>query len=126
MDSNLRAAHGLTLTDYEVLVQLANADDRRLSRVDLADSVILSQSGITRLLEGLERAGLVERTSCPTDRRVVYARLTHAGYERCLEAADTHLADIGQAFSEHFSEAELVTLADLLGRLPQRVRQNGT
>ena len=120
MDANLRSAHGLTLTDYEVLVQLANADEQRLSRVELAERTLLSQSGMTRLLEGLERAGLVERASCPTDRRVVYACLTDAGYRRCSEAAQTHLEDVGRAFFERFSESELVVLAELLGRLPQQ------
>ncbi len=120
MDANLRSAHGLTLTDYEVLVQLANADEQRLSRVELAERTLLSQSGMTRLLEGLERAGLVERASCPTDRRVIYARLTDAGYRRCSEAAETHLKDVGEAFFERFSESELAVLAELLGRLPQQ------
>lgn len=122
MDANLREVHGLTLSDYEVLVQLANAEDQRLSRVDLAEGVLLSQSGITRLLEGLERAGLVERASCTTDRRVVYARLTDAGYTKCLEAADTHLEDVRRTFFDRFSEDELRCLDELLGRLPQQAR----
>ncbi len=123
MDANLRNVHGLTLSDYEVLVQLANADDRCLSRVDLAERILLSQSGITRLLEGLERVGLVERASCTTDRRVVYARLTEAGQARCLEAAETHLEDVRRAFFDRFSEDELRSLAELLGRLPQQARE---
>ncbi len=125
MDANLRAAHGVTLTDYEVLVQLANAEDRSLSRVELAERVLLSASGITRLLEGLEREGLVDRARCATDGRVVYARLTPAGYERCVEAAGTHLADVRGAFFTRFSEEELRTLADLLGRLTQDVSGSG-
>lgn len=118
MDATLRAGHGLTLSDYDVLVQLANAEDRCLRRVDLAKRVVLTQSGITRLLEGLERARLVERTASPTDGRVTYARLTDAGYAKCEEAARTHLADIRRLFSRSFSDEELLTLADLLGRLP--------
>lgn len=121
MDANLRRAHGLTLTDYEVLVHLANAEEEQLSRVELAERALLSQSGMTRLLEGLERVGLAARASCSTDRRVVYARLTAAGREKCLEAADTHLRDVGEAFFGRFSEGELAVLAELLGRLPQQV-----
>src|SRR4051794_23715314 len=71
MDANLQAAHGLTINDYEVLLALARADDCRMRRVDLAGHVLLTQSGITRLLHGLERVGLVERADCETDRRVV-------------------------------------------------------
>lgn len=125
MDANLRSAHQLTLTGYEVLVHLANADEQQLSRVQLAERTLLSQSGMTRLLEGLERAGLVERADCPTDRRVVYARLTDAGYRRCREAAATHLEDVGRAFFGRFSDSELEVLADLLGRLPQQPREDG-
>ena len=125
LDATLRRKHGLTLNDYEVLVQLANAEGGRLRRVDLAERVLLTQSGITRLLEGLESAGLVERAGCATDGRVVYARLTDAGYARCAEAAQTHLEDVRRHFFERFSEEELHTLAGLLGRLPQDVRTPG-
>lgn len=120
MDAAMRAAHGLTLNDYDVLLQLAGAENRRLRRVDLAERVLLTQSGITRLLAGLEAAGLVERATCPEDGRVVYAQLTDAGYARCAEAARTHLADIERLFSEQFSDEELATLAELLARLPTR------
>lgn len=118
MDARLLAAHGLTLNDYEVLLFLSWAQGYRLKRVDLAERVLLTQSGITRLLEGLEHAGLVERARSETDGRVTYARLTGAGLERLREAARTHVADIHSAFTDHFSNQELATLAELLGRLP--------
>jgi DNA-binding MarR family transcriptional regulator len=117
MDANLQAAHDLTINDYEVLLALARAPDRRMRRVDLAGQVLLTQSGITRLLQGLERAGLVERADCPTDGRVVYAQLTDDGYERLREASRTHLDDIRSLFAARFSSDELNTLDDLLGRL---------
>src|SRR5919198_3570347 len=78
-DAQLTRDHGLTINDYEVLLRLARAPDRRMRRVDLANEVLLTASGITRLLDGLEKAGFVERGSCSTDRRVVYAVLTPAG-----------------------------------------------
>jgi len=117
MDANLQAEHELTINDYEVLLALARAPDRRMRRVDLAGHVLLTQSGITRLLQGLERAGLVERADCPTDGRVVYAQLTDDGYERLREASRTHLDDIRSLFAARFSGGELESLDDLLGRV---------
>jgi DNA-binding MarR family transcriptional regulator len=117
MDANLQGVHGLTINDYEVLLALARAEDRRMRRVDLAGHVLLTQSGITRLLHGLERAGLVERADCPTDGRVVYAQLTDSGYDRLREASSTHVDDIRSLFAARFSSGELDTLGDLLGRL---------
>ena len=117
MDANLLTEHQLTINDYEVLLSLAHAEDRRLRRVDLAERVLLTQSGITRLLQGLERSGLVERGSCATDGRVVYALLTDAGYERLREASRTHLDDIRSLFAARFTQDELETLERLLGRV---------
>jgi len=117
MDADLIASHGLTLSDYEVLLRLSQAPDRRMRRVDLAQGVVLTQSGITRLLAGLERAGWVARASCATDRRVVYAELTDSGYARLHEAAKTHLEGIRTLFANRFSEEELNTLGGLLGQL---------
>lgn len=117
MDANLLSAHGLTINDYEVLLALAHAEDRRMRRVDLAERVLLTQSGITRLLQGLERSGLVERASCPTDGRVVYAQLTDAGYRRLRESSRTHLDDIRSLFAARFDDDELDTLEELLARV---------
>ena len=116
MDANLRAEHGLTINDYEVLLALSRAPDRRMRRVDLADQVLLTQSGITRLLHGLEEAGLVCRADCPTDRRVVYAELTDGGHERLRAAAKTHVRDIEQLFAARLSGEELATLEGILAR----------
>jgi DNA-binding MarR family transcriptional regulator len=111
-------AHGLTLNDYEVLLHLAQAPDRQLRRVDLAERVLLTPSGITRLLEGLERAGYVTRRQCECDGRVTYAVLTDAGRERLERASCSHHGAIGAAFEERYSGTELETLAALLSRLP--------
>jgi DNA-binding MarR family transcriptional regulator len=120
MDADLIASHGITLSDYAVLLRLSQAPDRRMRRVDLAEGVLLTQSGITRLLAGLENAGWVERASCDTDRRVVYAQLTEAGHAKFREAGRTHLEGIRTLFADHFSQEELETLATLIGRLPLR------
>jgi DNA-binding MarR family transcriptional regulator len=117
-NGELSAAHGLTVNDYEVLLRLAQAPERMMRRVDLAKSVLLTPSGITRLLEGLERAGYVERASCSSDARVTYALLTDEGYQKLRQASSTHVEGISSHFAERFSPEELETLADLLSRLP--------
>jgi DNA-binding MarR family transcriptional regulator len=117
LNTDLVNAHGLTLNDYEVLLKLAQAPDRRLRRVDLAERVLLTASGITRLLEGLERHGFVRKAFCSSDGRVVYAELTDEGYEKLREASRTHLEGIERLYAGRFDASELDVLADLLGRL---------
>jgi DNA-binding MarR family transcriptional regulator len=118
LNAELVSTHGLTVSDFEVLLQLVQAPDRVLRRVDLAERVLLTPSGITRLLEGLERAGLVERAQCASDRRVVYAKLTAAGEERVHAAGVTHRAGVRALFAERYSPEELAALSALLTRLP--------
>ncbi|MFL6036487.1 MAG: MarR family winged helix-turn-helix transcriptional regulator, partial [Gaiellaceae bacterium] len=104
--------------DYEVLLHLSHAEDGMLRRVDLAERVLLTASGITRLLEGLERAGFVCKRTCESDARVSYAKLTDAGAAKLRAAAATHLRGIDELFTSRYSGSELATLADLLSRLP--------
>jgi DNA-binding MarR family transcriptional regulator len=118
LSAQLVAEHGLTINDYEALLRLSQAEGRRLRRVDLAQALLLTASGVTRLLEGLERAGLVEKAACETDLRVTYAVLTDAGYERLRAASESHVAAVRALFEERFSNEELARLAELLGRLP--------
>jgi DNA-binding MarR family transcriptional regulator len=118
LSADLQREHGLTLNDYEVLLHLSHAEDGRLRRVDLAERVILTASGITRLLEGLERGGLVKKENCASDARVTYAKITPAGAAKLREASKTHLRGIDELFVGRYSESELTTLADLLSRLP--------
>jgi DNA-binding MarR family transcriptional regulator len=84
----------------------------------LAERTMLTRSGITRLVDGLVGAGMVERVACPSDARVSYALLTDAGYEKLRQAGCTHVASIRRLFCEHFSPEELEQLAGFLGRLP--------
>jgi DNA-binding MarR family transcriptional regulator len=118
LSAELQAEHGLSLNDFEALYGLARAEDGRLKRVELARRLLLTPSGITRLLEGLEQAGLVRRTTCPTDRRVAYAELTPVGRERLRSASRAHVESIRALMEEHFSEDELDGLGEMLGRLP--------
>ncbi|MGH2843684.1 MAG: MarR family winged helix-turn-helix transcriptional regulator [Solirubrobacteraceae bacterium] len=118
LDAELVAAHGMTTRDYEVLLYLAQAEDHSLPMSKLAERTMLTRSGITRLVDGLVQCGLIERVACATDARVSYAHLTAAGYERLRLAGRTHLAGVERLFLTHFSEEELGTLSELLGKLP--------
>lgn len=117
LNTQLIADHGLTMADYDVLLHLAWAPDRRLRRVDLADRVLLTASGVTRLLDGLERSGLVDRGSCESDRRVVYAVLTDSGLAKLREAAATHVPQVEAFLAARFDAEELAELRAYLGRL---------
>jgi DNA-binding MarR family transcriptional regulator len=117
LNTELVAEHGLTLNDYEVLLRLSHAEERAMRRVDLANEVLLTASGITRLLDGLERAGWVCKRTCDSDARVSYAVLTDAGYEKLRAAGDFHVDGVRRAFAAQFSEDELATLAGLLARI---------
>jgi len=118
LSADLQEAHGLTINDFEALLVLANAEDGRLKRVDLARNLLLTPSGVTRLLRGLEDAGLVERASCATDLRVTYAQLTDAGRDKLEAASRAHIASIRALLEEHFARDELDSIADMLGKLP--------
>ena len=119
-NAELLAMHGLTINDYDVLAQLSRAPEQALKRVELAERVLLTPSGITRLLKGLETAGYVSNRPCAEDARVTYAVLTPEGTAKLDEARKTHVASVRALFSERFEKDELETLASLLERLPQR------
>ncbi len=118
LSARLENAHGLTLSDFDVLVQLFHAEGNRLRRVDLARTVLLTASGITRLLDGLERAGWVEKQHCASDARVTYAALTKPGHAKIVAVRTSHAADIEELFGAQYSETEKATLDELLARLP--------
>jgi DNA-binding MarR family transcriptional regulator len=118
LSAELQEAHGLTLNDYEALLVLSHAENGRLKRVDLARSLLLTPSGVTRLLQGLEDAGLVERAACASDLRVTYAQLTDAGREKLAAAAGGHIASIQALLEEHLASNEIEELAELLAKLP--------
>lgn len=117
LDAELEATHRLPLTSYEVLIQLADAPERKMRMCDLADSVLLSRSGMSRLVDRLERDGLLERAACPNDARGSFAVLTDAGAELLEAARPTHHEGIRRGFLAHFSEGELEQLAAYWSRL---------
>ena len=117
LERELQAEQRMALTDYDVLVQLAAAEDRRLRMSELADRLLLSRSGVTRLVDRLVAQGLVEREICDTDRRGQWAALTDAGLDRLRAAAPTHLRGVGEHFLDRMSAEELVSMQGILARL---------
>jgi DNA-binding MarR family transcriptional regulator len=114
LERELQAEQRMALTDYDVLVQLAQADDRRLRMSELADRLLLSRSGVTRLVDRLTADGLVERASCESDRRGQWAALTDAGIARLREAAPVHLRGVAEHFLDRLSSDELRALERML------------
>ena len=125
LSAELVSDHGLTINDYEALLRLSRAENSSLKRVELAESLLLTPSGVTRMLDGLERVGYVEKGSCPTDARVTYAVLTDAGRRKLEEASESHIVAVRALFEERFDPDELATLAELLGRLPDTPGADG-
>ncbi len=117
LDEELRRSHGLPLSSYDVLVNLESAPDHQMRMSELADAVLLSRSGLTRLVERLERDGLLARADCPDDARGSLAVLTEAGLARLAEARKTHLTGVRERFLDHFDDAELEQIGAYWQRL---------
>ena len=111
LDEELEREHGLPLGSYEVLLLLSETPDNSLRMGALADGLLLSRSGLTRLVDRLAARGLVERDSCPDDRRGTFARLTPAGRELFEQARPTHLRGVREHFLSHLDDADLANLA---------------
>jgi DNA-binding MarR family transcriptional regulator len=117
LDAELEDAHGLALTSYEVLARLEDAPGHRMRMRDLADAVLLSRSGLTRLVDRLARDGLLQRRSCPNDARGAYAVLTPAGAQTLGAARPTHIAGVRRRFLRRFDATELERLSGTWERL---------
>jgi DNA-binding MarR family transcriptional regulator len=117
LDGQLEREHDLPLSSYEVLLTLEASPQSRMRMSELADSVLLSRSGCTRLVDRLEREGLVTRGECSGDARGAYAVLTEAGRERFRAARMTHLEGVRARFTSRFSEEELARMATLWDRV---------
>jgi DNA-binding MarR family transcriptional regulator len=122
LDAELRRSSGLTLAEFDALAQLAFAPDQRLRMSDLAERVLLSRSGVTRLVDRLERDGDVRRESCAPDGRGAYAVLTERGRGRVRGAMPRHLATVDAHFLEHIEPDEFDQLTAALARV---ARANG-
>ena len=117
LDAELMAQHDLPLSSYEVLISLQVATDRRLRMAELADALLLSRSGMTRLVDRLERAGYIERVSCDADGRGMYAALTDAGEDLLRRARPSHLDGVRRRFLDHFDGTELEAMGAFWERL---------
>lgn len=117
LEHELLAEQDLHLASYDVLVQLAESPDRRLRMTELADRVLLSRSGLTRLVDRLEREGLVERAACPGDARVTHAVLTEAGLARLRTAAVTHVRGVAEHVVDRLTPDDLAQLQAVLSKL---------
>lgn len=117
LQADLLATHDLALGSYDVLMHLGEARDGRLRMNDLADRVLLSRSGLTRLVDRLQREGLVSRQSCTSDARGLFAVLTAAGRERLLEATPTYQRGVRDYVLSRLDRDELHQFGAILGKL---------
>jgi len=122
LNAELEASHALPLAHYDVLFHLEVAPGHKLTMSELAQSILLSQSGVTRLVDRLVRSGLVVREGCAEDRRVMYARLTEDGHGALCDARPTLIEGVRRRFLAHFDDAELDALAEAW----ERVRPGAT
>ncbi len=111
LDAELERSHGLPLSSYEVLISLADASDGRLRMGELAGALLLSRSGLTRLVDRLARQGLVERKRCEDDARGFFAVITDAGRGKLKSARPAHLAGVREHFLERLADRDLDALA---------------
>lgn len=125
LDDELRADHDLSLAEYDALLTIAQAPGRRIRMRHLADHVILSKSGVTRLIDRLVLDGLVERSACETDARGAEAVLTTAGLDRLRAASTTHLRGIEQHFLDALDAADLPVIDRALTALAERAGPGG-
>jgi DNA-binding MarR family transcriptional regulator len=118
VEARMLTEHGLSANDFETLLHLSRSEHGAMRRIDLAEELRLTPSGVTRLLDGLEAAGLTGRRSCEQDARVTYAVITDEGRELLARAGCSHAAACDELIGGYLAPAELDELASLLGRLP--------
>jgi DNA-binding MarR family transcriptional regulator len=117
VEAELMASHDLPLSWHEVLVRLSRAPEGSMRMQELAREVLLSKSGLTRLADRMEEAGLIERAKCGTDRRGTYAVITERGRSVLLDSFPAFTSAVDQHFARHLSPTELETLHALLGKV---------
>jgi DNA-binding MarR family transcriptional regulator len=120
LDDELRAEHDLSFAEYDALLTIATAPGRRIRMRQLADQVLLSKSGVTRLIDRLVADGLVERDTCMTDARGAEAVLTAAGLDRLRDASDTHLRGIADHFLDVLDDGQLAELGRAMETVASR------
>ena len=117
VEDSLRAKHGLALVEFEAMVRLGRSPERQMSMSELAEQMVLTSGGVTRLVDRLAKENWVERVSCPSDRRVHWARLTDNGLAVVADALATHLLDLDDHYFSTMSADEQATVSVVLDRL---------
>jgi DNA-binding MarR family transcriptional regulator len=118
LETEVLLPRGLTFNDFEALMHISRAEEQRMRRIDLAAALMLSPSGVTRLLDGLQAAGFVENRHCDEDARVTWAALTDTGRDTLECVGVNHAALLRSHFRDALDDDEVAQLVDLLGRLP--------
>jgi DNA-binding MarR family transcriptional regulator len=118
LEAEVLTPRGLSFNDFEALFHLYKAEEHRLRRVDLAGLLMLTPSGVTRLLDGLQEAGFVDSVQCPSDARVTWAVLTVEGVRTIESVGADHTEVLRGFFNGALAEDEVEQLSELLGKLP--------
>lgn len=122
LDEDL-AAHGLSLSDYEILVHLSDAKDRSLRMSDLADKTILSRSRLSHRIKYMEGKGWVERQKCDSDKRGTWAVMTTKGWNAIVKAAPDHVSSIRNRFIDQISKADQGNIASIFEKIEKVLRK---
>jgi DNA-binding MarR family transcriptional regulator len=121
LDRDLQERHDLSLPEYEIMVRLSEADERKMRMSELADSLNHSRSRLTHTVARMEADGLLARTSCPSDRRGIFAELTDAGMERLVEAAPTHVEGVRRYLIDITSPEDLAVIERVFGAVAESI-----
>jgi DNA-binding MarR family transcriptional regulator len=121
LDRDLQERHDLSLPEYEIMVRLSEADGRKMRMSELADSLNHSRSRLTHTVARMEADGLLARTSCPSDRRGIFAELTDAGMARLVEAAPTHVEGVRRHLIDITSPEDLAVIERVFGAVAESI-----
>jgi DNA-binding MarR family transcriptional regulator len=124
LEDRLHERHDLNLTDYQVLVELSESAEGRLRMTELANRTSLSKSRLSHQIGRMEKAGLVERQDCPSDRRGAFAVITEQGWDLIRAAAPGHVSDVRELFVDLMSPEEVAVLGRALGTVAEKLRQS--
>ena len=124
LDRDLQSAAGLTLADYEILVRLSEAPDRRMRMSELADLTLSSRSRLSHQVDRMERAGLLERVPCPVDRRGSFAVLTDEGWATLVAAAPAHVTSVREHLVDALSPAEFAALGRACAKVAEQLGED--
>ena len=124
LEDRLHERHALNFTDYQVLVELSESEESRLRMTELANRTLLSKSRLSHQIGRMEKAGLVERQECPSDRRGAFAVLTEHGWDVLRAAAPGHVDDVRELFVDLMSPQEVAVVGQAMGIIAEKLRQN--